>query len=71
MDPDTRLRLRLLSRLEQLSAGLASRNSDCEGEARDILRRVVSKGSCAMLAHVFRGIVLAWDEEENEWERMA
>ncbi len=71
MDSDTVLRMRLLQRTEQLQAALAAGDKAAETEAREILRRVQTKGSCALLDQVYRGIILAWDEEQAEWERIA
>ena len=65
-------RLRLLQRFEQLSAALADNAPRAENEARIILARVVARGSCPLLAQVFRGIIMAWDKEhESEWRDTA
>jgi hypothetical protein len=70
--PDERNRLRLLARMEQLSAALASADPAAESEARTILARICLDGSVLILADVFRGIVLAWDEaRRDELERLA
>ena len=71
MTIDERTRLRLLARFEQLHAALLAGDSRAEAEARDILRRIISKGSCAILAQVFGGIISAWDRQNEEWERLA
>ena len=65
-----RERLKLLHFLEQLAANLAAGNRQAEQTARTILARVALDGSCAILAQVFRGIVLARDEEQNSWDEL-
>jgi len=71
MDNETVFMLRLLQRTEQMQAALTAGDKAAEAEAREILRRVQTKASCAMLAMVYRGLILAWDEELAEWERIA
>jgi len=72
MDERTALaqRVRLFSQFEQLQTGLRYGDADAEMEARRLLARVVSRGSCDLLAQVFRGIVLAWDEEQSAWDEI-
>jgi hypothetical protein len=71
MDSETVFMLRLLQRTEQMQAALAAGDKAAEAEAREILRRVQTKGSCSLLAMVYRGIILAWDEDLADWERIA
>ena len=70
MDSELALRLKCLVRLEQLQSGIAHGDPHAVADGRDILRRIVSKGSAYALAQVFRGILLAWDELDEEMERM-
>ena len=69
MSSDEVVRLRLLQRFEQLTAGLTAGDRSADEEARSILRRVLVRGSTALLAQVFLGIMLSCDDEQAEWER--
>jgi hypothetical protein len=71
MDEDDARLMQLLNRLEQVQAGLADGDKTAEAEAREILRRIQTKATCGILAHVFRGLILAWDELQEEWDRFA
>ena len=59
-----------LSFLEQVHAGLQEHDKLSIVKARSILEWVAENGDAEMLAQVFRGIVLTFDLEQQEWDAM-
>ena len=68
MHPKHREHIALKARLEQLAAELADSLPAAEREARIILARTAIRGSCTVMAQVFRGIDREWDDDQADWE---
>ncbi len=69
LTPETRGRLKLLHRFEQISAELSAEdvNPIVVAEARRVIRRIAG-GSAGLLAKVFRGLVHEMNKDQPLWD---
>ena len=72
MDDETakRERLRVIHWMEQIQAGVAAGDRQAVERAKHILAWVAVNGTPDILGQVLRGILLAWDEQQPEWDQL-
>ena len=70
MANEARIRLQLFHKLEQIAEGLEHDDPGCEQNARIILAKVATSGSCVVLRQVIRGIIQEWDDEQPQWDNV-
>ena len=59
--------MRTLASLEQLQSAIAAGDRQAILRARGILAKIALRGSPALMAELFRGVILAWDESDAVW----
>ena len=64
-----RMRCMNIHQIEQIVAGLEDDCGTSENNARAILAYVVTNGDREMLADIFRGLLLVWDGEQDEFDK--